>query len=113
MDASGELLFTILSSLAQEESRNISENYKWAIRHNFQKGIVHVNTKGFMGYDADENGNLVINPEQGKLVRRIFREFEEGWTPNEIARHLNQEKSKGSEGKAGLEWYHDPWDAKE
>ena len=36
MDASGELLFTILSSLAQEESRNISENCKWGIRHNFR-----------------------------------------------------------------------------
>ena len=99
MDASGELLFTILSSLAQEESRNISENCKWAIRHNFQQGIVRVNTTGFMGYDADKDGNLVINPEQAKLVKRIFREFEEGWTPNEIARHLNDEKIKGVKGK--------------
>lgn len=99
MDASGELLFTILSSLAQEESRNISENCKWAIRHNFQKGIVRVNTKGFMGYDADKDGNLVINPEQAKIVRRVFREFEEGWTPNEIAGHLNDEKIKGVKGK--------------
>lgn len=63
MDASGELLFTILSSLAQEESRNISENSRWGIRHNFRQGIVHINTTFFMGYDADEDGNLVINPE--------------------------------------------------
>lgn len=100
MDASGELLFTILSSLAQEESRNISENCKWAIRHNYQQGIVHVNTKGFMGFDADKDGNLVINPEQAKIVRRIFREFEEGWTPNEIAQGLNDDKIKGVKGKA-------------
>ena len=100
LDASGELLFTILSSLAQEESRNISENCKWAIRHNFQQGIVRVNTKGFMGYDADKDGNLVINEEQAKVVRRVFREFEEGWTPNEIAGHLNNEKVKGVKGKA-------------
>lgn len=99
MDASGELLFTILSSLAQEESRNISENCKWALRHNYKQGIVHVNTKGFMGYDADEDGNLVINPEQAKIVRRIFREYEEGWTPNEIARHLNEDKVKGVKGR--------------
>ena len=98
-DASGELLFTILSSLAQEESRNISENCKWAIRHNFQQGIVRVNTNGFMGYDADKDGNLIINPEQAKIVRRVFREFEEGWTPNEIAGHLNDEKIKGVKGK--------------
>ncbi|HCA21097.1 MAG TPA: recombinase family protein [Lachnospiraceae bacterium] len=99
MDASGELLFTILSSLAQEESRNISENCKWALRHNYKQGIVHVNTKGFMGYDADKDGNLIINPEQAKIVRRVFREFEEGWTPNEIANHLNEDKVKGVKGR--------------
>ena len=100
MDANGELLFTILSSLAQEESRNISENCKWAIRHNFQKGIVKMGTKGFMGYDTDQDGKLVINPEQAKLVRRIFREFEEGWTPNEIASRLKEEKINGVKGKS-------------
>ena len=99
MDASGELLFTILSSLAQEESRNISENSTWGIRHNFQRGIVHLNTTGFMGYDTDKDRNLVINPDQAKIVRRIFREFEEGWTPSEIARRLNAEKVKGVKGK--------------
>lgn len=100
MDASGELLFTILSSLAQEESRNISENSRWGIRHNFRQGIVHINTTFFMGYDADEDGNLVINPEQAKIVKRIFREFLEGWTPNEIAKHLNDDKVKGVKDKA-------------
>ena len=99
LDASGELLFTILSSLAQEESRNISENSKWGIRHNFQKGIVHLNAKSFMGFDIDENKNLVIDPKQAKIVKRIFREFEEGWTPSEIAKHLNNEKINGVKGK--------------
>lgn len=100
MDATGELLFTILSSLAQEESRNISENSKWGIRHNYQKGIVHMNTAVFMGYDSDKDGNLVINEEQAKVVRRIFREFEEGWIPSEIANHLNNDNVKGVRGKA-------------
>ena len=104
MAASGELLFTILSSLAQEESRNISENCKWAIRHNFQQGIVHMNTKAFMGYDADKDRNLIINEEQAKVVRRIFREFEEGWTPGEIAKHLNDDNVKGVKGKASWGW---------
>ena len=100
MDTTGELLFTILSSLAQEESRNISENCKWGIRHNFRQGIVRINANGFMGYDADEDGKLVINPEQAKIVKRIFREFEEGWTPSEIAKHLNDAKIHGVKGKA-------------
>ena len=54
LDASGELLFTILSSLAQEESRNISENSKWGIRHNFKQGIVHITPSSFLGYDLED-----------------------------------------------------------
>lgn len=99
LDASGELLFTILSSLAQEESRNISENTTWGIRHKFQNGIPHHNALTFMGYDTDGKGNLIINKEQAKVVRRVFREFEEGYTPQEIAKHLNDDKIKGVRGK--------------
>ena len=45
MDASGELMYTILASLAQEEARNISENTAWGIRSKFQQGIPHLNIK--------------------------------------------------------------------
>ena len=100
LDASGELLFTILSSLAQEESRNISENSKWGIQHNFRQGIVHITPAGFLGYDLDKDGNIIINPEQAKIVRRVYREFEEGWTPSDIARNLNEDKVRGVRGRA-------------
>ena len=100
MDASGELLFTILSSLAQEESRNISENTQWGIRSKFQKGIPHLNTDRFLGYDKDEKGHLIVNREQAVLVKRIFRDFIEGWQPAEIAKHLNEENVLGVHGKA-------------
>ena len=96
MDASGELLFTILSSLAQEESRNISENCKWAIRHNFQKGKPTINTKMFMGYDKDENGKLIINKEQAKIVKRIYKLFEEGYNCSQISNILKREGVKGT-----------------
>lgn len=99
MEASGELLFTILSSLAQEESRNISENTRWGIRSRFQQGIPHINTVNFLGYDKDEQGNLVINEKQAQVVRRIYREFLEGWQPSEIARKLNAEKTPGVHGE--------------
>lgn len=69
--STGELLFTILSSLAQDESRNISENCKWGIRSKFKKGELHINTCKFLGYDKDEDGKLVINAEQAKTVSRI------------------------------------------
>ena len=87
-DATGELLFTILSSLAQEESRNISENCNWAIQHCFKKGKAYLNTNRFMGYDTDKNGNLVINRKQAKTVRYIFDRFEEGMSYTSIGREL-------------------------
>ena len=98
MEAAGELLFTILSSLAQEESRNISENTRWGIQSRFQQGIPHINTNCFMGYDKDENGHLIVNEKQAEIVRRIFREFLEGWQPSEIARKLNREGVSGIHG---------------
>jgi DNA invertase Pin-like site-specific DNA recombinase len=100
MAASGELLFTILSSLAQEESRNISENTAWGIRSRFKQGIPQINTNHFMGYDKDKDGNLIINEEQAAVVKRIYREFLEGWNLAEIARHLNDEEIPGVTGKA-------------
>ena len=100
MEASGELMFTILSSLAQEESRNISENTQWGIRSKFQRGIPHINCEALLGYDKDENGNLVINEGQAKTVRRIYREFLEGWSISEIAKRLNDDGIPGVHGKA-------------
>ena len=72
---SGELLITILSSQAQEESRNISENCHWGTVRQFENGVVRVNCKKFLGYTRDEDGNLVIVPEEAELVRRILRLF--------------------------------------
>lgn len=54
LDGAGELLFTILSSLAQEESRSISENCKWGIRKGFSDGKMHLNANRFLGYDKFE-----------------------------------------------------------
>ena len=62
LDSKGEVLLTILSSLAQDESRSISENATWGIRKKFERGEVRVNTTKFMDYDKDENGRLIINP---------------------------------------------------
>lgn len=50
LEGTGEILITILSSLAQEESRNISENIRWGVVRKFEKGKVIVNCTKFMGY---------------------------------------------------------------
>lgn len=99
LEATGELLFTILSSLAQDESRSISENSKWGIRNKFKRGILHLNTNRFMGYDKDENGNLVINKKQAEVVIRIFDEYLNGRNPDTIALSLNTEGIEGCMGE--------------
>lgn len=100
MDGAGELLFTILSSLAQEESRSISENCKWGIRKKFSDGKYHLNTNRFLGYDKDAKGNLIINEEQAVIVRRVFKEFMDGVNPDVISKRLNDENVPGCMGEA-------------
>ena len=79
-DSKGELLITIMSSLAQEESRSISENTRWGMRKAFQDGKVFVPFGHFLGYDRGVNGELQINQEQAKTVRLIYNLFLEGYT---------------------------------
>ena len=100
LDSKGEVLLTILSSLAQDESRSISENSTWGIRKKFERGVVQVNTTNFMGYDKDEKGNLIINHEQANVVRYIFDRFLEGYSPEFISKELREQEIPGCTGKA-------------
>lgn len=100
LESSGELLLTLFSCFAQEESRSISENTAWGIRSRFQQGIPHLNTEILLGYDKDERGNLIINEAQAAIVRRIYRCYLEGYSLNGIARMLNREGVAGVRGQA-------------
>lgn len=75
LSSEGELMMTVLASFAQEESRSISENNKWTLKKKFERGEGMVNTARFMGYDKDETGDLVINKEEAKVVRLIFKMY--------------------------------------
>jgi DNA invertase Pin-like site-specific DNA recombinase len=99
----GELWLTILSSFAEEESRSISENIKWRFKKKFEKGEIIINTKRFLGYEKDENNNLIINKNEAIIVKRIFDEYLNGKGLNKIAKILNTENYKtltGSKWKA-------------
>lgn len=98
LDAKGEVLLVIISSLAQEESFALSHNTRWGIVHRFQSGKVFVNHKRFLGYDKDENGELVIVPEQAKIVKRIYQEFLEGKSTRQIAKGLTADSIKNGAG---------------
>jgi len=90
-DGKGELLLTIMSSLAQEESRSISENVKWGHRKRFADGKVTVPFGHFLGYKRGEDGNLVIDEEQAVIVKRIYREYLSGSTAVAIAKGLTND----------------------
>lgn len=98
-DSKGEVLLTIMSSLAQEESRSISENVLWGIRKRFEDGKVMVAYSTFLGYDKGEDGNLVINPVEAETVRFIFSRFLEGKTPYTIAHLLMERGDKTGTGR--------------
>jgi len=91
LDSKGELLITIMSSLAQEESRSISENVTWGQRKRFADGKVSIPYGHFLGYRKGANSLPEIVPEEAEIVRTIYRMFIEGQSSNAIARHLTQQ----------------------
>ena len=90
LDSKGELLITIMSSLAQEESRSISENTTWGKRKQFADGKASVGFKTFLGYDRGPNGEFVVNEEQAVTVRYIYKRFLEGVSTYRIGKELTE-----------------------
>lgn len=91
LDAKGELLITIMSSLAQEESRSISENVRWGRRKSFADGKVTLPYGHFLGYVKGPDGRPAIDPEQAAIVRRIYRMFLSGYSFSQIAKAFTKE----------------------
>lgn len=91
LDSKGEFLITLMSSLAQEESRSMSENITWGQRKRFADGIYHMPYSNFLGYDKGPNGTPVINQEQAKVVRLIYLKFLLGETAYSIGKYLDDQ----------------------
>ena len=89
-DSKGELLITIMSSIAQEESRSISENVTWGHRKRFSDGKAMVPFGRFLGFERGEDGNLAVDQEQAKIVKLIYKLFLEGLSPYKIAKKLTE-----------------------
>ena len=98
-DSKGEFMLTLLSSMAQDESRSISENVAWGIRKRFADGQYSVPFKRFLGYDRGQTGELVVNKPQAETIRMIFRLFFEGKTVSAIAEILNDARIPTPAGK--------------
>jgi DNA invertase Pin-like site-specific DNA recombinase len=98
-DTKVDFMLTIFSSIAQEEARNISENVKWGFRKRFKEGKVHINTKRFLGYDKDDDGNIVINEEQAKTVTIIYDMYISGSSLKEIVIFLTENELQNGRGE--------------
>lgn len=94
LDGKGEVLLTIMSSLAQEESRSISENVTWGIRKRFAEGKACAST--LYGY----NHGFQINETQAAVVKRIFSMTLQGYPLGTIANTLTEEGIPTPQGKS-------------
>ena len=99
MDAKGEVLITIMASLAQQESQSLSQNVTLGIKYRQQQGQFFLDTNRFLGYDWNEDHtNLIINKKEAKIIKRIFREFMEGNSFTIISKGLNADGIKTARG---------------
>ena len=104
MDSKGEVMLTIMASLAQQESQSLSQNVKMGIQYRYQQGEIQVNHNRFLGYTKNENKQLVIDPEGASLLQ-IARGLESDgiftaaskakWRPETLKKILQNEKYIG------------------
>lgn len=99
LDAKGELLITIMSSLAQEEARSISENVTWGHRKRFADGKAIIPYKNLLGYKRGEGDSLVIDETQAPTVRLIYQLILAGKSIIEIKHELEGRGALTPRGK--------------
>ena len=99
LEINGEVLIAIMSSLAQEESRSISENVTWGMRKRFSDGKILMCYSKFLGYRKGADGMPEIVESEAETVRLIYRLFLEGRTPCWIAKHLTEQGIPTATGK--------------
>lgn len=105
LDSKGEFLLTIMSSLAQEESRSISENISWGQRKRFADGKMSLAYGRFLGYDkGKEKYQMVVNEDQAAVVRQIFFLYIKGFSTHRIAKMLEAASIPAPGG--GPNWGH-------
>lgn len=100
MTMESELILSILSSMAEDESHSISQNNKWSIQKRFEQGSYVISYPPY-GY-LNDSGEMRIVPEEAEIVRRIFDDTINGKGSSQIAKELNAE---GIKSKKGGSWY--------
>ena len=102
-DPDSELRLTIMSSIAQDEIRKLSERVRFGYKRSVEKGVVPGNDN-FYGYKKNK-GKLVIVPEEAEIVRCIFEQYAKGeMGTSKLGHYLYKEyniKSKTNKALAG------------
>lgn len=91
-----------MSSLAQEESRSISENVTWGQRKRFADGKFNLPYKQFLGYRKGADGFPEVVPEEAIVVHRIYTRFMEESTPEGHCKGTDSRLDPGSIEKTTL-----------
>ena len=84
-----EMLLSILAAVAQEESRNISENIKWNQRKRFAEG--RAKWSAVYGYTKDGDLEYLVDEERAATVRRVFANYIHGKSLPDIVRILTKD----------------------
>lgn len=99
LDPKCEVMLTIMSSLAQEESRSISENVRWGKEKSMRDGKVYMPYGHFLGYRKGANGHPEIVEEEAEIVRGIYKDFLDGKSISQIANDLTERGIPTPSGK--------------
>lgn len=91
-----------MASLAQQESQSLYQNVRLGLQYRYKQGQMSINHNRFLGYTKDEDGKLVIDPDEAKMVKRIYKMYLEGGNYKKIAETLTEEKVKNGAGSTKL-----------
>ena len=100
LDNNGRMILTILASVAEEESHSKSVIMNWSIERRFRKGLFL--TPELLGYDRDEDGDLIVNEDEAETVKAIYYLYLNGVSFSDIAELLKAYKRKTKQGS--YEW---------
>lgn len=99
LDKNAEMMITFLSCVAQGESEAKSESIRWSVHQRFANGLPLCPTYFLLGYDTDENKNMIIVEEEAVIVRFIYQQFIKGYSVQQIAEMLTANKIPTVKGK--------------
>ena len=100
LDAKCDMILSIYSSLAEEESRSISTNIRWAHQKKVERGEVVLNFNNIYGYQQDENKNVTIKIQEAEVIREIYHKYLIGYSIRRIIRELKENEIKSPLGSS-------------